>query len=524
MVLGTALPDVSQLDADALRQLLITQHNELVTQHNEFQQKLLSRDHEIEHLKLVIAQLRRMMYGSKSEKVAHEVEQLELKLEELETVRAEQASLPFAAPSDKPSPRPARRPLPEHLPREIRVHEAGITSCPECGGELHRFGEDVSEVLDYVPASWRVIRHVRPKFSCHRCERVVEAAAPGRPIERGLAGPGLLAHVLVSKYCEHQPLYRQSEIYAREGVELERSTMAGWVGAASQLVAPVIEALRQHVLSAAKIHADDTPVPVLAPGRGKTKTGRLWTYVRDDRPAGDSTPPAVWFAYSPDRKGEHPRQHLEAFRGVLQADGYAGFHHLYDSGKIIEAACWAHVRRKFFDLEQAHQSPIAREAIRRIAALYAIEKDIRGQPPDERAKTRQSRARPLLHDLRTWLDRTLTSLSRKSETAVAIRYALARWRALTRYVDDGSIEMDNNPAERALRAVCLGRKNYLFAGSDRGGQRAAAFYSLIGTAKLNGIDPELYLRQLMGCIADHPINRISDLLPWNFTPTPTQTI
>jgi transposase len=353
---------------------------------------------------------------------------------------------------------------------------------------------------------------------------VVEATAPGRPIERGLAGPGLLAHVLVSKYCEHQPLYRQSEIYAREGVELERSTMAGWVGAASQLVAPVIEALRQHVLSAAKIHADDTPVPVLAPGRGKTKTGRLWTYVRDDRPAGDSTPPAVWFAYSPDRKGEHPRQHLEAFRGVLQADGYAGFHHLYDSGKIIEAACWAHVRRKFFDLEQAHQSPIARETIRRIAALYAIEKDIRGQPPDERAKTRQSRARPLLHDLRAWWDHTLTSLSPKSETAVAIRYALARWRALTRYVDDGSIEMDNNPAERALRAVCLGRKNYLFAGSDRGGQRAAAFYSLIGTAKLNGIDPELYLRQLLECIADHPINRISDLLPWNFTPTPTQTI
>jgi transposase len=231
----------------------------------------------------------------------------------------------------------------------------------------------------------------------------------------------------------------------------------------------------------------------------------------------------VWFAYSPDRKGEHPR-HLEAFRGVLQADGYAGFHHLYDSGKIIEAACWAHVRRKFFDLEQAHQSPIAREAIQRIAALYAIEKDIRGQPPDESAKTRQSRARPLLHDLRAWLDRTLTSLSRKSETAVAIRYALSRWRALTRYVDVGSIEMDNNPAERALRAVCLGRKNYLFAGSDRGGQRAAAFYSLIGTAKLNGIDPELYLRQLLECIADHPINRISDLLPWSFTPTPTQTI
>jgi transposase len=509
MVMGTALPDLSNLDADALRQLLITQHH-------EFHEKLLFRDHEIEHLKLVIAKLRRMMFGSKSEKVAQEVEQLELKLEELETARAQQASLPFTAVSDKPSTRPARRPLPEQLPRDIRVHDPGISSCPDCGGELRCFGEDVSEVLDYVPESFRVIRHVRPKFSCRRCERVVEAAAPARPIERGIAGAGLLAHVLVSKYCDHQPLHRQSEIYAREGVDLDRSTLAGWVGAVSNLVAPLLEALRQHVLSAAKIHADDTPVPVLAPGRGKTKTGRLWTYVRDDRSAGDSTPPAVWFAYSPDRKGERPRQHLGDFRGVLQADGYAGFHHLYDTGEIVEAACWAHVRRKFFDLEQAHQSPIAREAIQRIAALYAIEKEIRGKPPEERRAVRQSRARPLLDDMRRWFDHMLTTLSRKSDTAMAIRYALARWRALTRYVDDGTIEMDNNPAERALRAVCLGRKNYLFAGSDSGGERAAAFYSLIGTAKLNGVEPELYLRQVLERIGEHPINRISDLLPWNF--------
>jgi len=311
MTMVSGLPDLSNLNADALRQLLITQHH-------EFQEKLLSRDHEIEHLQLVIAKLRRMMFGSKSEKIAQQVEQLELKLEELETARAQQTSLPFAASAKKPSRSPARRPLPKQLPRETRVHQPEITACPDCGGELHCFGEDVSEVLDYVPESFRVIRHVRPKFSCRKCERVVEAAAPTRPIERGLAGPGLLAHVLVSKYCNHQPLYRQSEIYAREGVELDRSTMAGWVGAVSQLVAPVIEALRQHVLSATKIHADDTPVPVLAPGTGKTKTGRLWTYVRDDRPAGDSTPPAVWFAYSPDRKGEHPRQHLHNFRGVLR--------------------------------------------------------------------------------------------------------------------------------------------------------------------------------------------------------------
>jgi transposase len=509
MVMLATLPDLSTLDADALRQLLITTHNELHA-------KLLSRDNEIEHLKLVIAKLRRMMFGTKSEKIAHEIEQLELKLDELETARALQTSVQPESRSEERPARPSRRPLPEQLPREVHVHDAGVTSCPDCGGELHRFGEDVSEILDYVPASFRVIRHVRPKYSCKSCERIVEAAAPSRPIERGLAGPGLLAHVLVSKYCEHQPLYRQSEIYAREGVELDRSTLAGWVAAANQLLAPVVEALRQHVLSATKIHADDTPVPVLAPGTGKTKTGRLWTYVRDDRPAGNTSPAAAWFAYSPDRKGEHPRQHLEHFSGVLQADGYAGFHHLYNTGKIFEAACWAHVRRKFFDLQQAHGSPIAAQAIERIAALYGIEKEIRGKPPDERRAARQSRARPLLEEMRTWLEHSLATLSRKSDTAVAIRYALARWRALTRYVDDGLIEIDNNPAERALRAVCLGRKNYLFAGSDTGGERAAAFYSLIGTAKLNGIDPELYLRQLLERVAEHPINRISDLLPWNF--------
>lgn len=510
MVTLPALPDLSQLDAEALRELLVNQHT-------EFHQKLLSREQEIEHLKLVIARLRRMVFGPKSEKITQEIEQLELKLEELEAVQARQAMVRRQATvgDDEPSTGPVRRPLPEHLPRETVVHDLGMTTCPDCGGELHRFGEDVSEVIDHIPESFRVIRHVRPKYSCRRCERVIEAAAPTRPIDRGLAGSGLLAHVLVSKYCEHQPLYRQSEIYAREGVELDRSTLAGWVGASSRLLTPVVEALRHHVLSGLKIHADDTPVPVLAPGTGKTKTGRLWTYVRDDRPWGDSAAPAVWFAYSPDRKGEHPRQHLTGFHGVLQADAYAGFHHLYDTGEISEAACWAHVRRKFFDLQQAHQSPIAAEAIQRIAALYAIEQEIRGRPPDQRCQLRQSRARPLLEEMRAWFNGTLARLSRKSDTAVAIRYALGRWRSLTRYLDNGAIEIDNNAAERALRAVCLGRKNYLFAGSDAGGERAACLYSLIGTAKLNGINPELYLRQLLDRIASHPINRISELLPWN---------
>jgi hypothetical protein len=311
-------------------------------------------------------------------------------------------------------------------------------------------------------------------------------------------------------------LYRQSEIFAREGIDLDRSTLADWVGSATHLLDPLVEQIHKHVLAATKIHADDTPIPVLAPGLGKTKTARLWTYVRDDRPAGMDTPPAVWFAYSPDRKGEHPKLHLRHFRGILQADGYAGFHHLYEGGRIIEAACWAHVRRKFYDIQVATSSAIADEAIERIGALYGIEREVRGKPAELRCEVRQVRARPLIGELHQWLNKTLARLSRKSDTAAAIRYALSRWRALTRYLDDGQIEIDNSGAERALRAVALGRKNFLFCGSDAGGQRAAAIYSLLGTAKLNGLDPELYLRRILENIADHPINRIHELLPWNF--------
>jgi len=403
------------------------------------------------------------------------------------------------------------------LPREVRKYPPKQEACPDCGGELKHLGEDVLEMLEYVPEHFKVIRQVRPKLTCACCERIVQAEAPSRPIERGVAGPGLLAHVLVSKYCDHLPLYRQSEIYAREGVELERSTLADWVGGTSALLAPLVEALRRHVMGAEKLHADDMPVPVLAPGNGKTKTGRLWTYVRDDRPAGDTTPAAVWFTYTPDRKGEHPQAHLSNFTGTLQADGYAGFDQVYEAGHIQEAACWAHVRRKFYDLHVAHKSSVAAEAMQRIGALYEIEKDIRGRPPEERREVRNTRARPLLESLKQWLEETLCKLSRKSDTALAVRYARERWDALLRYVDDGRIEIDNNAAERALRVVALGRKNYLFAGSDAGGERAAAIYSLIGTANLNGINPEAYLRDVLARIADHPINRIDELLPWNLT-------
>jgi transposase len=508
--------DLTALDRPALEALIVEQQSELSAQ----QEKLLSRDSEIEHLKLVVAKLRRMMFGTKSEKVTREIEQLELKLEELETRQA--AERERATSTDAPAKnKPTRRPLPEHLPREVHTHLPQQASCSHCGGELRKLGEDVSEMLEYVPASFKVIRHVGPKLSCTKCDVIVEAPAPSRPIERGLAGPGLLAHVLVSKYADHLPLYRQSEIYAREGVDLDRSTLADWVGAASHLLAPLVDAVRKHVLTASKLHADDTPIPVLAPGMGKTKTARLWTYVRDDRPAAEQIPPAVWFVYSEDRKGEHPRQHLSNFSGILQADGYAGFHHLYEGGRIVEAACWAHVRRKFYDIHVANGSAMAAETIERIGALYLIEQEIRGKPVDVRLEVRQTQAHPLMDDLHRWFNKILTGLSRKSDTAAAIRYALSRWRSLTRYLDDGRIEMDNSAAERALRTVALGRKNYLFAGSDAGGERAAAIYTLLGTAKLNGLDPELYLRQVLERIADHPINRVHELLPWNLAAPPT---
>jgi transposase len=411
----------------------------------------------------------------------------------------------------RPSP-PASRCRQQPTPR----------STAACGGRLRRIGADVSEQLEYVPSHFKVIRHVRPKLACMKCQSIFQADAPSRPIVRGLPGPGLLAHVMVSKYCDHLPLYRQSRIYARDGVELDRSTMAGWVARGDELIDPLLAALGRYVLAAEKVHADDTPVKVLDPGAGKTKTGRLWVYVRDDRPAGDPAPAAAWYRYSPDRKGEHPRDHLAKYRGILQADAYAGWTQLYGGG-VVEAACWAHARRPWWDLYQSSgRAPdsLAAQALRRIKALYEIEAQIRGQPPDHRREQRRARAGPLLEDMHEWLTGLLGRVSAKSEIAQAIGYSLVRWTALTRYVDDGRIEIDNSAAERALRGVALGRNNYLFMGSDAGGERAAAMYSLVETAKLNGLDPQAYLREVFARIAEHPINRIEQLLPWNISAKP----
>jgi transposase len=473
---------------------------------------------EIEKLRFQLARLKRSRFGRSSEKTDRTVEQLELAIETLEEDDAQRlAGMPVISKAIEASAKPARRQLPAHLPREQVVHP-GPCVCPQCGGALRQVSADVTDSLDYIPGCFKVVRHVREAFSCRTCEIMVQAPAPNHPIARGRAAPGLLAHIVVSKFDDHLPLHRQAEIYARDGVTLETSTLSGWVGATAAALAPLVEALKRDVLQSEVLHGDDTPVPVLAPGAGKTKTGRLWTYVRDERPHAGARPPAAAFFYSPNRKGEHPVAHLKGFIGVLHADGYAGFNGLYQNGRISEAACWAHVRRKFFDVHAANGSAIAKEALDRIGALYAVEAAIKGLSPDERRRLRQAQSMAIAVDLKSWAEATKPKLSARSELAAAFRYMLSRWLALTRCFDDGRLALDNNPAERALRGVAIGRKNYLFAGSDRGGERAAAMYSLIETAKLNDINPEAYLRDVLTRIADHPMKRIVDLLPWNWQP------
>jgi transposase len=504
------LPD----DADALKRIIAGMAQDAV-----------NAQAEIAKLRFQLARYLRAEFGRSSEKLEREADQLELAIEALEADQAERlaAASPIIAAAIEAaveSTKPARRALPDHLPREDRVH-AGPHACPSCGGALRRIGDDITETLDYVPGRFKVIRHVREKLSCRACDTVVAASAPDHAIARGRAGAGLLAHVVVSKFDDHLPLYRQAEIFAREGVGLETSTLSGWVGATAAALQPLVDTLAAEVVASDTLHVDDTPVPVLAPGTGKTKTGRLWVYVRDERPFGGERPPAALFFYSPDRKGEHPRAHLKDFRGVIHADGYAGFKELFAGNRIAEAACWAHVRRKFFDVHAATGSPIAKEALDRIGQLYRVEEPISGALPDDRRRERQRQSKPIATALRTWAEQTVPKLSRKSELAAAFRYMRARWPALVRCFDDGRLALDNNPAERALRCVAIGRKNYLFAGSDAGGRRAAAMYSLIETAKLNDINPQHYLTDVLTRIADHPARHIADLLPWNWQPIET---
>lgn len=485
----------------------------------------------VEALKSEVIRLRRHRYGASAERLDPAIApQLWLTgCEEHAAMMAGSTALgavnaprdPFAVrllSVDAPQKRSARAPrtLPPELPRVIRVHQPAHCQCLGCGKTLRRMGEDVSEQLDYVPGYFQVIRHIRPKLACSACEQIVQAPAPSRPLERGLPTAGLLAQVISAKYADHCPLYRQEGIYRRAGVELPRTLLASWVGQASMLLDPLVQTLGRYVMAADKLHADDTTVPVLEPGRGKTRKGRLWTYVRDHRPCGSRDPPAVVYRYSADRKSEHPQAHLKHFAGILQADGYSGFGALYEREKhpLLEAACWAHARRKVYDVYVAQHSDKALEVIQRIGQLYAIERQIRGHSPPERRKQRQERAAPILHDLHEYLITMQQDLSAKAPLMGAIQYALTRWVALTRYVDDGRIEIDNNAAERSIRALVLGRRNYLFAGSDGGGEAAANLYSLIGTCRLNSIDPHRYLQEVIGRIAEHPINRIEELLPW----------
>jgi transposase len=475
--------------------------------------ELKSRDLLIEKLRHQLVGMRRHRFGARSEVL----DQLELVLESEEIAAAREGAAEQAAVVHTPKTQAKRQPLPNHLPREDRVLSPGET-CGTCGGDLRPLGEDVTEELEYVPGRFRVNRIVRPKLSCRCCETIHQAPMPSRPIERGRPGPGLLAHVLVSKYADHLPLYRQSQIYGREGVELDRSTLADWVGRSAALLEPLAEAVGRHVIKGRAIFADDTPVDVQAPGTGKTKTGRVWAYVRDERPwAGDGRP-AAWYRFTPDRKGQWPRRHLADFTGWMHADGYAGFNELYRAGDIDEVACLAHVRRKFFDVHKAQGSDIAAEALRRIAELYRIEDEARGRPPDERRAIRQSKARPVFDELEVWLHAQLPKISGKSPLAGAIRYGLGRMKKLRPYLDHGFLEIDNNTAERAMRSIAVGRKNYLFMGSKRGGQSAAIAYTLIETAKLNGVDPQAWLTDVLSRIADHKINQIDDLLPWSWGP------
>ena len=535
-----SIPDALPDDIDALKAALLSATARALQVEAELANATARASDDqamIAHQHLQIAKLRHQLYGQRSERSVRLLDQLALGFDELESsatadeIAAEQAAVRTTNVAPFSRKRPARQPFPEHLPRE-RVVAPAPTSCLCCGSaRLRKLGEDITETLEVIPRSWKVIQHVREKFTCRACEKVSQAPAPFHVIARGWAGPNLLTMVLFEKFGQHQPLNRQAERYAREGVPLSLSTLADQVGACCAVLAPLSRCLEAHVMAAARLHGDDTTVPVLA--SGKTDIGRCWVYVRDDRPFGGTAAPAAMFYYSRDRGGTHPQAHLASYAGLFQADAYSGYGKLYEAdrkpGLILEAACWVHARRPFFVLADLKQnarrvaegkpgviSPIALEAVRRIDALFDIERDINGQSAERRHAVRQTLSAPLVANLEVWMREQRARLSRTNDLARAMDYMLRRWTAFTRFLDDGRICLSNNAAERALRGIALGRKSWLFAGSDRGGQRAAAMYSLIVTAKLNDVDPQAWLADVLGRIAGHPASKLDELLPWNW--------
>jgi transposase len=508
MVMGAS--DSLPTDTDALRALLLAER--------------LRHTEELERLTAIIKELQRHRFGRRAERL--DPEQLALALEDLEQMLAAAEAATEkddTAPQKQAAPRRRannRGALPLHLPREEIVIDVADKTCACCGGLKHRIGEDVSERLDVIPAQFKVIVTRRPKFACQACAgEVVQAPAPERLIENGIPTEALVAHVLVAKYADHAPLYRQAQIYARQGITLDRSTLADWVGRAAFALRPVHARLLEQLKQSTKLFADETTAPVLDPGRGRVKKGQLWTYARDERPWVGRAPPGVAYVYAPDRKHARPAEHLAGFSGILQVDGYGAYAELAQRGDVVLAFCWSHVRRNFYEIQAKTPAPIATEALVRIAPLYAIEANIRGLSANDRRQARQQRTKPLIDALRLWLEAQLATVSGKSTIAEAIRYALSRWDGLTRFLDDGRIEIDSNVVERAIRPIALGRKNHLFAGSDGGGEHWAVIASLIETCKMNAVNPQAYLRDVLAkIVARHPMNRIDELLPFAYLP------
>lgn len=511
----TSAPDSLPTDVQALQALLLAER----ARHAD---ELAAARSEAERLTAIIKELQRHRFGRRSEQL--DPDQLALALEDVEQAiaAAEAAAEKQAKAPAKPAAARKRQinrgALPPHLPREEIIIDVADKTCSCCGGLKHCIGEDISERLDVIPAQLKVTVTRRPKYACRACAgEVSQAPAPERLIENGIPTEALVAHVLVAKYADHTPLYRQAQIYARQGITLDRSTLADWVGRAAFALRPVHARLLAQLKQSTKLFADETTAPVLDPGRGRTKKGQLWAYARDERPWAGPDPPGVAYVYAPDRKHARPAEHLAGFSGTLQVDGYGAYAELAEGGKVELAFCWSHVRRRFYEIQVATPAPIASEALVRIAALYAVEADIRGLSADERRQARQRHSKPLIDALRPWLEAKLAAVSGKSTIAEAIRYALARWDGLIRFLDDGRIEIDSNVVERSIRPIALGRKNHLFAGSDGGGEHWAVIASLIETCKMNDVDPEAYLRDVLAkIVARHPMSRIDELLPFAY--------